>query len=530
MRNSIRWVVLNRHWCNGLPGFTPDADIDFMGGNINMLNKLRQSCARGRKGLDRWLPLVAMAAIAGMLLWVTADGAPVFAQQAKGKQPDVTKKTDYDKKAKTAQVLTHPVPGLGTTVDVAGLAKIIDEEISLRLKQENIKPSAKTEDAEFLRRVYLDLTGVIPPPEKVKAFLESQDANKREKVIDELLADGNFGQQLAEIWVHLLVPNDIDNRILDTTNLKKWLAEAFNKNKGWNKIVEELVTASGSIDENFATTFFVANPSVDKMTNQVTTQFLGVQLQCAQCHNHPFTGWKQEEYWGMAAFFTKVKQNGTPKGVAKNGGTITVNEQPGFAKGGKKANQPEGFKVLPAKFLGAERPQMAADAPARPVLAKWVTSKDNPYFAKAMVNRMWAHLFGRGFVNPIADMHDENPASHPELLLALAEQFKRHDYDLKFLVKAIVMTEAYQRTSKPFAGNEDDTELFSRMYVKAMSAEQLFDSIARVVGPPKGGGAGFGEARREGRARHATRSLPSSGSKTVPIRWNTSPAFPRRCG
>ena len=259
-------------------------------------------------------------------------------------------------------------------------------------------------------------------------------------------------------------------------------------------MVEEMVTASGSMEDNGATTFFIANPSMDKITNQVTTLFLGVQLQCAQCHNHPFTGWKQEEYWGMAAFFKNVRKSATPQQAAKKGGPITVSEQTGFAKGGKKGGNVEGFKAVPAKFLGAEKATIAAGAPARPVLAKWLTANDNPYFARAMVNRMWAHFFGRGFVNPINDMHDGNPATHPELLLALTEQFKRQDYDLKYLVKAMLMSEAYRRTSKPAASNEEDTELFSRMYIKAMSPGQLFDSIAQAVGPVKGGPAKGGAA------------------------------------
>jgi hypothetical protein len=463
-----------------------------MGSNVNMRNKLRQNSCQRRTWLNRCTPLLAMATFTGLILWVTADGKPVFAQPAPSKQKDVVKKTESDKKAKGTQVLTHPVPGAGTTVNVAALAKIIDDEIARRLKQENVKASPKADDAEFLRRVYLDLAGVIPPPEKVKAFLDSKDPNKREKIIDELLEDAQFGKHLSEIWANLLVPTDSANRLLQTESLRKWLETAFTTNKPWNQIVDELVTASGKVDENFATTFFVANPTADKMTNQVTSLFLGVQLQCAQCHNHPFTGWKQDEYWAMAAFFKGVRTSANPQMAAKKGIAITVTEQsgPGPGKGIGKKGTPEGYKAVPAKFLGAGLATIPADSPARPVLSQWLTSKDNPFFARAMANRMWGQFFGRGLVNPINDMHNDNPATHPELLMALAEQFKRHDFDLKYLVKAILMSETYQRTSKPFAGNEDDTELFSRAYVKAMSPEQLYDSIAQVVGPPKGGGFG----------------------------------------
>jgi hypothetical protein len=455
-----------------------------------MRNRLWESQLRPKSLLDRWIPALAMAAFAGLLLGMTAE-RDNFAQAQQPKS-----KTDTETRKKTAQAATRPIPGADTTLDAAGLSHIIDDEINLRLQQEMISASRQSEDAEFLRRVYLDLTGVIPPAERVRAFLDNKDPQKRAKVVEELLESPDYGKQLSEIWTTLLAPPDPDTRQLSKENLRKWLEEAFNKNKPWNRMVEELITANGSIDDNGATIFFVANPGVDKMTNEVTKLFMGVQLQCAQCHNHPFTGWKQEEYWGMAAFFMKVKQDGTPKAVAKNGGTITISELTGVAaKGGggakgKKNNLPEGAKIVPAKFLAAERPSISASTAPRPVLAKWLTSGNNPYFARAMVNRMWAHFFGRGFVNAIDDMHDENPATHPELLQALTQQFKRNNFDLKYLIRAIVLSDTYQRTSMPANGNESDAELFSRMYIKAMSPEQLFDSITQAVGLPKGGGFG----------------------------------------
>jgi hypothetical protein len=450
-----------------------------------MRNILRKVASRCGNRLQRWKPVVAMASVAGLMLVAAANGpADLYAQQAKDK-------ADYSAKKKAAYVTTRPIPGAGATIDAAGLAAIIDSEIALRLANEKLPASPKTDDSEFLRRVCLDIVGVIPTAAQVQAFLDSPEANKREKLIDDLLADPRFGKQQSEIWMHHLLSPDLENRLLPTENLRKWLEAAFNADKPWSKIVEELVTASGTMADNPATMFFIANNGADKVTGQVSKLFLGVQLQCAQCHNHPFTDWKQEEYWGMAAFFLKVKQDGTPKMVAKNGGTITVNEGPPlnpFGKGAKKkaakaAELPEGAKIVPARFLTGEQPKVG-NGPARPVLARWLTSPDNPFFARAIVNRMWAHFFGRGFVNPIDDMHDDNPATHPELVLAMAEQLKRHNFKLKYLVKAIALSEAYQRTSKPLKGNEADTELFSRMYIKTLSAEQLIDSIVAVVAGP----------------------------------------------
>jgi hypothetical protein len=425
--------------------------------------------------LKRWQPIVALASIAGLLLGAANFGpSRLHAHQVK----------------KTTHASTsRPVPGAGTTVDAAGLAKIIDNEIALRLAQEKIPASPRCDDSEFIRRAWLDLVGVIPPADKVKEFLDSKEPNKRENLISELLADTRFGKQQSEIWMHELVSNGVQKGALPTENLRKWLEDAFNNDKPWSKVVEELVTATGTVEENPPALFFAANKGVDKVTGQVSKLFMGVQLQCAQCHNHPFTDWKQDEYWGMAAFFMNVK-SGAGKAVAKNGSAITISELVPVAfdkakkKGPKGPQLPEGAKIVPPRFLTGEHPSIANGSPARPTLANWLTSPDNPYFAKAIVNRMWAHFFGRGLVNPIDDMHDANPASHPELLAALAEQLKRNDFSLKYLVKAITLSDAYQRTSRQFTGNEADTELFSRMYIKTLSPEQLVDSISSVISGP----------------------------------------------
>jgi hypothetical protein len=429
-----------------------------------MRSHLRPTTTQRSGRLNRWKPVLILASISLLIVWASSANIGVLSAQDKGK--------DYGAKNK-GQRLTHPVPSSGSTVSVGTLAKIIDDEIALRLKTEKIPASPKCDDSEFIRRVYLDMVGVIPPVDRVKAFLESTDPNKREKLIDQLLANTLFGK------------------------LRKWLENGFNSGKPWSKMVEEMLTASGTVDEVPTTMFFAANKGVDKVTGQVTRLFLGVQLQCAQCHNHPFTDWKQDQYWGMAAFFSNVKQNITPKKAAKDGTPVTITEV-GFAPGAAKLlpkkkkgmEIPEGYKNVPPKFLTGTSAQIAKNTPARPVFSKWLTSTDNPYFARAMVNRMWAHFFGRGVVNPIDDMHDNNPATHPELLLAMAEQFKRHSFDLKYLVKAIVMSDAYQRSSKPFQGNESDTEFFSRAYIRSMTAEQMYDSFTLLVGPPGKGDKG----------------------------------------
>ncbi|MFN4259874.1 MAG: DUF1549 and DUF1553 domain-containing protein [Gemmataceae bacterium] len=389
--------------------------------------------------------------------------------------------------AVTALLFGNPAPSWAAKntpqpaqADARQVARLIDQGIQARLQEEKVSPSPLADDAEFLRRVYLDLIGVIPPADKVAAFLDSQDPNKRAKLIDELLADPRFGQFWGENWKNLLLPRVSDNRRLQSKPLHDWLKEAFNQNKPWNQLVDELLTASGLQTENGAVTFWLANPSPDMVTDQVSSLFLGVQLQCAQCHNHPFTGWKQAEYWGMAAFFTKVRMNVRGLNAAARNDVIPGVSETGA---GRPARLPESAKIVPPKFLQGEQPSVRNTEPYRPIVSAWITSPENPFFARAMVNRTWAHFFGAGFVNPVDDMHQDNPASHPELLDELTRQFVASGFDVKHLIRGICNSQAYQRTSKPLPGNEDaDANLFSRVAIKVMTPEQLYDSLAQVVG------------------------------------------------
>lgn len=371
-------------------------------------------------------------------------------------------------------------------LEAQALAQAIDQAIGQRLKSEQVKPAPQADDAEFLRRACLDITGVIPSADRVAAFLDSKEPNKRAKLIDELLADPQYGRHMSDVWVLLMYPHDSNNRRLQPDPLNKWLEKEFNDNTPWNKLVTNLVTASGAQDQNGAVTYLLANPTVDKMTDSTTRLFLGVQLQCAQCHNHPFTGWKQSEYWAMAAFFMKTRPE-NPQKAAKTGGSPGLSETTSD-KGRGKNQLPESAKIVPAKFLQGDKPTLDPKEPYRPVLANWMTSAENPFFARAMVNRMWAKFFGRGFVNPIDDMHEGNLASHPELLKQLSDQFVASGFDVKHLVRSMCNSQAYQRTSKPTAGTEANEALFSRMAIKALTPEQLYDSLGRVMGESKGDG------------------------------------------
>jgi hypothetical protein len=447
---------------------------------------------------SRVRPVLCLAAMAGFVCtslyakWHPAlggEGAP--SRKASGGEAQKTDPNAKGAKSKKKQAepvkssVLGPIPGLGKKLDYHDLARIIDAEVAKRMAAEGLKPSPRSDDSEFLRRVYLDLTGVIPSADKVEAFLKDTDAGKRAKVIDELLSDPRFGKSLGEAWSGLMMPRESNNRRLDHTPLQQWLAKEFNADVPLNKLVFDLVTATGTTEDNGAAAYFVGNATVDKMTDNVTRMFMGVQLQCAQCHNHPFTDWKQTEYWAMAAFFMKTKLTANPQMAAKKGIAPGITEM-AVKGGGKKQGLPDSAKIVPAKFLQGETPNLKPSEPYRPVLAQWMTTPNNPFFAKAMVNRFWYQLFGRGLVNPVDDMHKDNPPTHPELLAAMTEQFKTSGFDTKYLVRAICNSDTYQRTSKPADGNQDDDRFLSHRVVRVMTPEQLYDSLSTLVGPAGG--------------------------------------------
>lgn len=394
----------------------------------------------------------------------------------------------------------------GPPRDVAAIATAIDREIDQRLAGAKVPASPLADDAEFLRRVYLDLMGHIPSLERTKSFLDSSEPDKRRKLIDELIASPEFGRHMADVWKPRIAPRDISNTKPQPDAFSPWLAEQFNRNRGWDRLAYDLLTAEGELKNNPQTAFIMANaesfqPQPNLLAAAASRVFLGVQLQCAECHNHPFTTWKQADFWGMAAFFGRVR-NGVktkPAGISeepdpnapdvKNGGVARPEVKPdgSIVIPGTGGNKGAG-KVVPAKFLGGE-PLTLDDKTLRPRFAAWVIAPENRYFANAFVNRTWAQMFGRGLVNPVDNFHDDNPPSHPALLKLLADEFRASNHDIKHLVRCLCNSQAYQRTSKFLPENGKDAELFSHMSVKGMSPEMLYDSLAIVLGPEKMAGA-----------------------------------------
>lgn len=389
-------------------------------------------------------------------------------------------------------------------------ATAVDREVDRLLAEAKVLASPPADDAEFLRRVTLDITGRIPTYEQAVAFLDSKDPDKRRKLIDGLLASPAYGQHFGAVWRNLMVRRDAGNGKKGPDTFTPWLDEQFNRSRGWDAIVRDLLTAEGEVARNPQAGFILANsegqqPQPNLLAAATARLFLGVQLQCAECHNHPFAPWKQADFWGTAAFFSRVG-NGGKKGppfvlteaaeadaqAVKGKGGPNVPTAPGAAiavpnSAGKAAGQ-----IVRAKFLDGPEPALGDTGPYRPHLAAWVTSAENPYFANAAANRLWAHFFGRGLVHTVDNFHEGNPPSHPALLQLLADEFRASGHDWKHLIRCVCNSQAYQRTSRPLPENEADKELFSHMTVKVMSPGVFYDALSAamatdpVAGPKTG--------------------------------------------
>jgi hypothetical protein len=369
---------------------------------------------------------------------------------------------------------------LAAELDPVDLAARIDQHIDTRLKNERLQPADLADDAEFLRRVYLDLHGVVPTREQAEQFLTDSNPAKRARLIDALLASPRYGRYLADTWQGYLISPLADDRVKRADQFRDWLAGQFNTST-WDKIATVLLTATGKIEENPAVIYLIEGRlprGVPELTDLASRYFMGVRLNCAQCHDHPFAKYKQQEFWGMAAFFTQIQTPKRAKQVYEKG----VVDDPQLTLATlRDSGMFDGFMSGPPTFLGGQA-LATGKTPHRAALASWLTSPGNPYFARAMVNRTWWRFMGRGIVQPVDDMHDANPPTHPELLDLLAKRFGESGFDLKFLTRAIVLSHAYQRTSRPGDAQEKQAALFGRMSIKVLSAGQLYDSLETIFG------------------------------------------------
>ncbi len=368
----------------------------------------------------------------------------------------------------------------------------IDTMIEEAWKDAGIKPSPVCTDAEFLRRAYLDLLGRIPNVAEARSFLDSKEKGKRAKLIEYLLASPDYAKNFGILYSNLLVGRRPQERRVDREALGSWLRRQFGENRPWNKIAFDLIASKGSNKENGAVNFPLAHFQDQKvnLTSFTTRIFLGQQIQCTQCHDHPSNDWKQADFWGINAFFRGTMARDVKKVDASGAEVddyVEVYDEPTdeWARY-EKRNAVVG--VVPPTYLDGRKISSGMDVDRRTELAKLITDPSNDQFARAFVNRMWGHFMGRGFVQPVDDFGDHNPPSHPELLDKLTADFKASGYDIKALIRWITLSEPYQLSSVMTKQNEKDETLFSHMKLKPMQPEQLFDSLITATSAHKAGG------------------------------------------
>jgi hypothetical protein len=360
------------------------------------------------------------------------------------------------------------------------LADAIDRHIAHGWKAAGVTPAAPADDAEFLRRLYLDLAGRIPSVAEARQFLDDRRPDRRRRLVERLLASPRYAAHFTRVWRALWLPEAGDNltTAILIPSFENWLEKQLTTNRGYDAMVRELLTVSTGEEQRVMlqgqayspVAFYMAkDKKPENLAGATARLFLGVSIDCAQCHHHPCGAWKREDFWAFAAFFANIDTDlylAAVNPLAPRQLTI-----PGTGK------------VVEATFLGGGKPKGPAGATPRSVLAAWLTSADNPYFARAAVNRVWAYFFGTGLADPVDDMFDaHNVPSHPELLDELARQFTAHRFDLKFLMRAITTSRTYQLTSAGTHKSQDDPRRFARMHIRGLTPEQLFDSVSQATG------------------------------------------------
>ena len=393
-----------------------------------------------------------------------------------------------------------------------GSSDVLIDYINTQVRQgwtdNEIEPSPVADDEEWIRRVYLDVVGHVPPVDAVEKFLSDKDPAKRTKLIDQLLDDPAYVRNWTTIWSNLMIGR-IAPRRTSRMGMQKFLRGAFGQNRPWNEIVFDVVSAEGHFEKNGEVNYLLAQMTARddavQATAKTTRLFMGIQVQCTQCHNHPFNDWKQDQFWSFNSFFRQARRRDYRKYDPKSGrmvddyselvaqdfsGPVHFEERSGV------------MRVAYPKYF-TEKIDPSAEVNRRKELAKLMTAGDQPWIAKAMVNRMWGHFFGYGFTKPVDDMGPHNPPSHPELLDRLAVEFVKSGYDVKQLIRWIANSEAYNLTSRFGKKNEIDNPsagevpLFSHTYVKQMQAEQLFDSLIVATEAHKSGRMNWDQAEQQ---------------------------------
>jgi hypothetical protein len=382
------------------------------------------------------------------------------------------------------KALIKPSPSVE---EASALAMRIDQLLASKWQEAQVEPSDPADDAEFMRRIYLDVAGRIPTVSEARAFLTDNAQNKRPKLIEKLLASPAYANHFTNVWGELLIPEArAANRLrFLEPGFDAWLRKQFANNTRYDQTVRELIAAElfdkskpgaspySRTGRASPISFYLAKELKPENLAAATTRiFMGVKLECAQCHDHPHAKWTRQQFWETAAFFACFEGQNAD-GFVNNAKEVPERHE---------VVMPGGGRVVQAAFLDGGKPDWKNKISPRVALAEWLTRPENPYFARATVNRLWGHFFGNAIVEPIDDLIPENKPSHPELLEELARQFAAHNFDFKYLIRAITMSRAYQLSSRSKSADPPDVRLFARMAIKGLSPEQFFDSLIQATG------------------------------------------------
>ncbi len=353
----------------------------------------------------------------------------------------------------------------------------VDELVYDRLQTLGIAPSELCPDAEFLRRASLDIAGTLPTSEEAREFGRDPAPDKRAKLVDELLERPAYADLWATKWADLLRPNPSRVGVKSVYLLDEWLRDSFRRNKPYDRMIREIVTATGSTHRYGPAVAFRDRRTPEDVGEWFSQIFLGVRMECARCHHHPNEKWGQEDFYQFAAWFKDIGRKGKGISAPISGDYETI-----FYRKGRDVKHPVSGEAMAPRPLGAKPVPVPADADPRETLADWMTSPENPYFARAVVNRVWAEFFGQGIVMPVDDLRASNPPTNEPLLDALADDFVENGFDLKQLMRTIATSRVYQLSSIPNETNLADTENYSRAYRRRLPAEVMLDAVADFTG------------------------------------------------
>jgi hypothetical protein len=394
------------------------------------------------------------------------------------------------------------------TFAAAPRRSFIDELVLTKLEALRVPPSPRCDDATFLRRAFLDTIGTLPTAEEARSFLTDTAADKRDRLVDSLLARAEFVDYWAYKWSDLLLVSGQRLRPKAIESYYRWIHQSVAENKPWDQFVREIVSATGSTYDNGAANFYALHQDPEGMAETIAQAFMGLSINCAKCHNHPLEKWTNDQYYGFANMFSRVRAKGWG-GDSRNGDGLRLV----YCDTQGELIQPSRGVPQPPRPLDGEALPFEATADRRLAVADWLTSPENPYFTRAIVNRVWANFFGVGLVEAVDDLRLTNPASNEELLAAASQFLIERKYDLKELMRAILQSETYQRSSDPLPENQADERFYSRYYPKRLKAEVLLDAIAQVTDVPTDFKAATPDSRKPGAAIPAIKraiKLPDS--------------------